>query len=307
MSEQQLVNEYRDSELTLPTLSYISNSKLQIMLDEKRGKEAFWARYFQGKKDEPTAPMIKGRMLHEAILQPELFSKNVVDCPYENFRTKEAQKWREETEKHNQNAIILKKEEKEDVLAIVDSVRSHAKAGPIIDQALKERFGYAVHPIYGVLLSRTDIHTKEGMISDLKIMSDNSRRSFAIQKYKMKWPVQLAHYDKVDGLINNRENKGNRFYITVKDEYPFTTRVYPETPTWEMMGNVEWEIGANMIREAMLESPSGDKKVWFRDSEELVEVEPELWMVNSRPEFVAAAGVTGLVNAPIGVRNAVDY
>jgi hypothetical protein len=284
------MNRYQKEAEKLPSLSYISNSKIAAVLESP---ELFWARYFGGVKQKTTQAMEDGHMLHQAVLEPEVFRKNRTIHNFDSFRTKEAKMWREETLKFNPNALIMSKEEAQEVENIIEAVWAHEYAGKILAQAVTERHGYAEDPDLGLLYSRTDIHTAEGMIGDLKFVRSCNPSKFLNEQFNEGWYTQLAFYDHVDGLIHNRKNYGNRFYIAVEKNPPYIVRVFPLDKQFEKMGEIMWRKGAAKLKELLAIGGDGQRGVWFAESNSLTELTPKLWMLDSQPEFTDLISIGG--------------
>jgi hypothetical protein len=287
------MNCYEKEPRNLPSLSYISNSKISCMLD---GQQHFHMRYFKGYRKPPTPAMVKGKQLDQAILHPQLFEKNLTNHDFKDWRTKESQKWREETMASNPNAIILGKDEIQEYRDIIDSVHSHKIAGAILKNNLQDRYGYAADDDFGLLMSALDIRTGDGLIGDLKAVNDVDLFHFTRKCYEMRWFMQLAFYQHVDKLITGNQEKDNCFFIAVDTSAPpYTTEVITfdrqTTDTdFYAMGETLWRSGALKIRNMLAGGPSGERHVWIDPTHEIKKIKPELWMVG-KPEFAGLIGV----------------
>ena len=82
---------------------------------------------------KPSAAMQTGSLLDAALTEPDTLEARCVISPYENYRTKEAQTWRDET--LAEGKMIVTEESLENAKACAHAVRSHEIAGAILDGA----------------------------------------------------------------------------------------------------------------------------------------------------------------------------
>lgn len=281
---------YQQGPANLPSMSYLSFGKIATMLDDPA---KFWAKYFKGYKKEPTAAMIQGRILHEAVLMPEEFNKNAIVHTFKDFRTNAAKDWKKETLEVNPNAIICSQEEKQEILDIVDAVRSHPRAGRILQASSLERHGYAEDGEFGLLYSRPDFITSDGIKGDLKFVQSVNDHAFRYQMFDALWHMQLCFYGHVDHLITGNENEEDKCFIVVEKEFPYVTEVKTLDRSFEGMGNILWRRGAAQIRDHLARGPNGEREVWFAKHNGLSELSPTLNMLERDEEFKQFIGIGG--------------
>lgn len=264
--------------------AYISRAKISSALE---GMEYFFAEYREGIKRPVTPKMELGRKLHFMTLEREAFLRSRVIHRFDDLRSAKAQEWLKRINIEQPGATIMSLEDARRYDRIVDRIMSHKLAGRLIATAIKERHGYARCPDTGALLySRPDIKTPEGEIAELKFVQSADPFRFNRQQYQMRWFMQLAFYNYVDGLIEGERRRDNLLYIAVEDDYPHRLEVLPLDPDFEKMGNVLWMSGRDKILHCLRQDPNMENfEVWRQDSLKPKTLKPELFMINNDERF----------------------
>jgi len=89
--------------------------------------------WLRSEDKQPTASMQTGSLLDMALTEPHRFESCVVPSPYENYRSKDARAWRDETLAGGM--LIASQVERENAKACAAAVRSHDVAGSILQDA----------------------------------------------------------------------------------------------------------------------------------------------------------------------------
>lgn len=261
---------------------YLSNAKISLMLDSP-GK--YFARYGEGFKKEPTQAMIRGRMLHDAILRPDEFAAKCHTHTFKDFRTKAAQDWRSSILEKDPEAYILDAEGKEEIQRVVDSVYADPLVADLLKEGLNERFGYA--ELSGIsALSRPDLVTKRGIIADLKIVRSVDAVKFNRQAFYEDWYIQLGFYNTVHGLISGRHSNQNACFIAVEAEYPHKVKVFTLSAKYEEMAETKIMKGIELIKMFMEKDPEfKNKRLWMEYDSGVVELEPTYGFISGDSDF----------------------
>lgn len=279
-----LITGYFNQAHKLDRRAYISRAKVGVALD---GMEYFFAEYGEGIRRPATPKMELGRKLHFMTLEREEFRRTRCVHRFENLNSLKAQEWLKRVKIEHPTATIMSFEESLRFDRIVDRIMSHKVAGRLIATAIKERHGYAICPETGAILySRPDIKTPEGEIAELKFVQSADPFRFNRQQFQMKWFMQLAFYNAVDGLIEGKRRRDNLFYIAVEDEYPHRLEVLPMHPDFEAMGDVLWKEGRDKILRCLARDPQMKNfDVWREDSFTPKTLKPEMFMMNNEERY----------------------
>lgn len=270
--------------------AYVSRSKIACVL---KSPELFFARYGEKMKDEDTASRMRGRLLHAAVLEPQRFQANRIVHRYENFKTQAARDWKQRTLLEQPNALIVSTEEAFEFDRLVERVRSHKLAGPLIANARKEHHGYAVDPESGLLLySIPDVITDHNEVADLKFIGSADPFDFNRQQFRELWFMQLAFYNHVHSLITGEKRSENTFFIAVEDKYPHRLEVLAMDKKYEEMGEALYRQGLTDLKEFLAEDPTiTNFEVWRKRSNKAKALEPEYFMLNNDPRFQHLLGI----------------
>lgn len=174
---------------------------------------------------EPTPQMQLGTCAHTAILEPHLFSSQVVVAPDFNLRSKAGKEEARIFAEASEGKIVLSRSAFDSVRRMADAVHSHREAAAILSLPGRREATYTwtdhsrSHPID--CKTRPDYHTEDrSMVVDIKTTKDASRAAFERQTASLGYHVQAAW--NVDAL-------GAEFFLTIAVEStrPFAVAVYP--------------------------------------------------------------------------------
>ncbi len=197
---------------------------------------------------EPTEAMNIGSLLdHKVLGTPYLYTTS----PYEDFRTKEARAWRDDTKERG--VTVFKQEEIETVERMVEAVREHPVAGRLFAEPGKAQVG-----MFGVFETGLDeaieclkvnCCERKGLIDwlpnttpvivDLKKCRDASKAGFRRQIGQLRYDVQAAYYRDLYRDITGETRAWQ--WVCVEDQAPFAVAVYQlDTESCEV-GSRTWQ------------------------------------------------------------------
>lgn len=275
---QPQMSEYRARRLGMPRTSYISFSKIKLILE---GKPYFWAGYGHGKFREPSKEMLEGKRIDKLLLEPADYKRNVVVSPFGDFRSRDSWKWREETLKANPQAMIITEERAKQDQELLDSVMSHPEVQNIFKDIDWLRYGYATDPEFGLLHWQPDLRTKQGMMGDIKAVQSVDTSRFNWQLENMRWYVQLGFYGHGNFLVTGQPNRDNKFFLAVEKEFPYRARVFTLKGDYDLMADRVWMKGAAMIRDLLTSDPAlQNRALWFEEDHKIQDLAPTFKYVN---------------------------
>ncbi len=184
---------------------------------------------------EPTEAMNIGSLLdHKVLGTPYLYTTS----PYEDFRTKEARAWRDDTKERG--VTVFKQEEIETVERMVEAVREHPVAGRLFAEPGKAQVG---------MFGEFESCERKGLIDwlpnttpvivDLKKCRDASKAGFRRQIGQLRYDVQAAYYRDLYRDITGETRAWQ--WVCVEDQAPFAVAVYQlDTESCEV-GSRTWQ------------------------------------------------------------------
>lgn len=189
-----------------------------------KSPKAFLAHGQVQKKE--TAAFRIGRAVHMAILEPEVFQKNYVISP--EFKGTGSVKlkadWRMSLP---DSALILKEEEYEDLLGMINSVSKHGDACNILKNGKAEISGYFRDPITGIKCRiRPDFwHREMGAIMDVKTTISVKIEDFSKAIWNYRYDFQTAMYShgikQLEGM-----GVGYPLFLAIEKKPPYEVAVY---------------------------------------------------------------------------------
>ena len=189
----------------------------------------YWHKYINPyrKPHAPTAEMIMGSAVHTAVLEPDLFTSEVIESPGFDRRTKNGKAGYEEFYAQHAGKIVLEPADFLTCLRIRDAVHRHPVAAGLLRGGKAEQSFYAYDQDTGELIKcRTDyIHDSGEMIVDVKTTKDASPEGFGKSVANMRYTVQTAWYNRVlDAAFG--EHPGNWVFLAVEKEPPYAIGLY---------------------------------------------------------------------------------
>lgn len=168
-----------------------------------------------------------GNAFHCRILEPEQFPMRYAVSPYETFRTKEAQAWRDAQEAAK--ITVLTKGQAEMLDLMVQNAREHPQFNTVFGRSgtKKELTFIARDPGTGLLLrARYDLLPPGNVIPDLKSTIDASPDGFGKQVWNLEYGMQAAFYLKVHNLLLPNEPREEFVFFAFEKEPPYLSAFY---------------------------------------------------------------------------------
>jgi PDDEXK-like domain of unknown function (DUF3799) len=189
----------------------------------------YWWKYLapDRERQEPTAAMIMGTAVHSAILEPDLFTTEVIESPAFDRRTKVGKAEYEAFQQAHKGKIVLAPEDFAACLSIRDAVHAHPVASGLLRGGKAEQSFYAVDRETGELIKcRTDyLHDSGAMIVDVKTTEDASPSGFGKSAANFRYPIQTAWYNGVlDAAFG--EHPQAWVFLAVEKKPPYAVGIY---------------------------------------------------------------------------------
>lgn len=173
---------------------------------------------------EDTEPMKIGRMIHLAILEPELFKEKVRPLPdFGDLRSSTNREKKQLFLEQNPYTEFLSEKEIEKVNAMIEAVGRHATAIKILREGQAE-MSFTWNENGQPCKGRVDF-VREGMVTDFKSTKSCAKDSFEKDMFKMFYFVQMAFYRRGYKSHFGKEPEFCNF-ICVENQKPFNVAVY---------------------------------------------------------------------------------
>ena len=205
----------------LNDFAYLSNSRIKKILESMAHFE--WS-YVRKIRSEETDAKRLGKIVHNAILEPDLFKSNHVILPVFSGKGSKAAK-AEFLGGLPPEAIIMTEKEVDKILYMIDSVLNHPTASQILKGATFEVNGYTWderHQMYWLI--KPDI-LKTTLLGDLKTSKSAEPDSFLNDVFKYKYFIQAPIY--LDQASNLLGKKLTQFpFVVIENTAPHICEVY---------------------------------------------------------------------------------
>lgn len=174
--------------------------------------------YLDGKsKDTPT--LLLGRLVHCAVLEPDLVFQKFVVPPDINRRTKAGREEYAAWEAENANRTIVTADQLDLALAIRDSVYHNRAAKALLNDGDPEATVVWKNTDTGELCKARADWLRENVIVDVKTTQDARPEAFARSIANYRYDVQTSHYEEgfdIDRFV----------FIAVEKDPPYACAVY---------------------------------------------------------------------------------
>lgn len=228
----------------------VSSSDIKQLLRSTLHFEAY-----KKSKDDPSAAMIKGSLVHCLILEPEQFDTEYAVGDFNIRRGKEYDK----TVSDNPGKSVISRAEMEEASLMVEAFFIELNKNPelkALADGLKEYSIYWEDPTTGILCkARPDIITPQGDIVDLKTSSDASFDAFQKGIVDMQYFVSAAYYlrsVRAARLLGADLPEPRDFYfIVVENKAPYAIAIYKLSPQAIQMGEYLIDCALNSYAEAV--------------------------------------------------------
>ena len=187
--------------------------------------------YLDGYRRETPAPLF-GRLVHTAVLQPDLLPTEYITKPTEiNRRTKIGKAEYAAWEKENAGRTIITMDQFALALAIRDSIYRNKAARALLDAGEVEQTIVWRNSETGELCKARADKLRESLILDVKTTEDARPDAFAKSIAKYRYHVQTTHYE--EGF------EADRFiWLAVEKEPPYACALYAADDVIRKIGKV---------------------------------------------------------------------
>jgi exodeoxyribonuclease VIII len=217
---------------------YISKS----LLDMIHKSPAHYKAYIEGEKQEPTAAMIFGSLVHGVV-----FDQNNYAVLPENLdrRTKEGKAVYDMFMFANKGTeLIVTQDQYEHALNIKNAVHNHEKASLLLQQGQAEMSVFGKIENFDAKCRVDFLNTKHNVIVDLKTTNSAAPDEFAKSVWNYRYHVQAAFYLDL--------TKAERFFfIAVDKEKPFNVELYELDPEAIERGRQEYKKDIQTLQKCL--------------------------------------------------------
>lgn len=194
----------------------VSKSMLDILADKT---PAHLKAYLEGEREQETAAIRFGTIMHRALLEPDTYRVGFHVRPEGmKFTTKDGIAWQAE---HADKPVITLIEAKQ-IDQMVWNVHSHPFAKRLLAGGICEQSIFVIDGNETLRKSRLDMLTKGNAIPDIKTTESASLDNFERNISRYRWHVQAAYY--IDNCKLAGIDKETFFYIAVEKTPPYAVR-----------------------------------------------------------------------------------
>jgi exodeoxyribonuclease VIII len=169
-----------------------------------------------------SAALIFGTHFHNAVLHPEMFKDTYAIKPKFDQRTKKGKEEATEWERENEGKTSVSQTEMDDLLGMVNSVRSHPTARQIL-RMLEKELTVFTHNLEVPVRSRIDA-IGDSVVWDLKSAEKADLYHFAKDSANFRYHVQHAFY--YDNLLTLGHKVEHFMFVVVEKKPPYAVIVY---------------------------------------------------------------------------------
>ena len=213
---------------------------LKVMLESPR---RFKAQFIDKKIERKETPALRfGSAIHLALLEPKKFLERYQVEPDVRRNTNLYKEWREAVALSHPDAVIISREEMENLQGMVESVLAHSDASAMLRKGIPEQSIYQDVEVDGVTTkgrARPDFLHENCDIIDVKSSRDVAFSAFRRQLYDLGYHVSAAyHRHLVDLEFGRRE----RYYwwIAIEKTCPWDVAVYRANDMVLDRGEADW-------------------------------------------------------------------
>lgn len=216
---------------------------------------------YDGFAKEPTSAMMKGTMVHEAILEGRKFLGRYVVAPDFIEETMREQGWTERpgaTKKEVQTKkkawfaehvgrLIVTQQQFDEVRWMLDSLLGNDDVMAVFKDCTTEVAGYYIDPKTGILCRvKPDSITRDGaIISDLK--TTRRLKTFWKQIWDERYDFQIVNYGEGAQEINRRKVEFHAF-VVVENVSPFESAVFVADPMMIEIAQTDYRTALDRMK-----------------------------------------------------------
>lgn len=222
-----------------------------------------------------------GQAAHCAALEPDAFEARHVVCPFDSYRTKDAQAWRETM--RAEGKTILTEEQRDTVFAMAAALRRHPTALALFRGGVAElTFAAKDEPTGLWTLARPDFcpaAAGRGLV-DYKTAQDASPEGFGRAAFNFGYEVQVAlALDTVERATG--EKRPTFWMVAQEKEPPFAVGVYEWTPEQIAFGRRKMRDALDILARCI------EARDWPGYNTDPLPMTPPVW-INKQIEAEAA-------------------
>jgi exodeoxyribonuclease VIII len=203
--------------------NYISASGLKQIAKSPRH---YWNRYLNDKyKEEPTAAMAFGNVVHTLMLEPKEFELRYAVAPDVNRTTKDGKAAYTAFAEANDGKEFISSKDFATATAMIEQAKLNPIITDLLDLSEKEQMHTFRILDVDCKMKADAINIFDGCIIDVKTCTDASPIGFGKDAYNLGYLLQAAFY--LDGYYFATNNDLKRFiFIAMEKTAPFNVAVY---------------------------------------------------------------------------------
>ncbi len=212
--------------------SSLGSSMLKIMLESPKLYKA----HFIDKKIErkETHALHFGSAIHLALLEPKVFLERYAVEPEVRRNTNAYKEWRDAVLESDPKAIILSKDDMDNLQGMVESVMAHPEAASMLRKGVPERSIYQDVTVEGpdhppIVLkgkARPDYLHENGDLIEVKSCRDAGFAAFRRQIWDLRYDVSAAYHRHLVELEYGRKDDRYFWWVAIEKACPWDVCVY---------------------------------------------------------------------------------
>lgn len=255
----------------------INSSSLKWMI---KSAHAFYGVFFLNQGREPTEAMKFGTLAHMAMLEGAKFRDRYIIVP--DFGDLRSSKNRAERQRFLNDlpakAIPVDKEDRERLLAMIDSTLSHPEASRLLSNGKPEVTGYWRDPETGLRMRMKADFLPFNLSSliDVKTTQDSTWEAFrkSVESPKIRMDVQMAMYeDGIEKITGVRPETSA--WLAVESVFPYEVACHEVPPQYKQSGDYEYQRCKRRIAEC------AKSNLWPQAQTEIEMAEMSPWFFNN--------------------------
>lgn len=247
----------------------VSNSTLKVA--ELVSLKSFYHSFFVAERKEPSQDMKFGKLAHMAILEGTQFKERYRVMPEFVGPTLDGKMSAQSKAAKEKRAawiadqppgtIITTMAERDQILGMIDSLLSHAKANDFLRTGIAEVSGFYRDPVTGIRCRiRPDFMCrKRRIITELKTTMDCSEKAFQWQIFGDRsglwYAMQLAMQMEGFKIIEGKPIEAAA-WVAIEREAPYEVAVHPMWPAVQDLGHIRYRRALTKVKEGI------DSGVW---------------------------------------------
>lgn len=244
----------------------LSNSGNNVFIDETPAHFKF----YQENRPEPTPAMIKGTMVHTAVLEPDRFLDTHVAMPECDRRTKAGKDFYEKFTLENEGKTIMDNASYHQIFGMIGAIMAHPTASAILKKNHNELSFFG--ELDGVKARcRPDILRAGRLLADLKTCESASFREFQRSVGAYAYHRQAAWYCDLVSQVTG-EKYDTFTFIAVEKKPPYAVQVFVLDEASIEKGREEYQRGLAIYKECVLTNK------WPAYSSEAVPLNVPTWV-----------------------------